>query len=74
MCVSLFLFSKKQDKVNEEFGRKSFLADVYAHQGRFTEAARLYRENNEPQKAVAMYAGNQKQIYYFNVHDFYQIK
>lgn len=38
--------------MNEESGRKSFLADVLAHQGRFTEAARLYRENNEAQKAV----------------------
>jgi intraflagellar transport protein 122 len=29
---------------------------VYAYQGKFSEAARLYRENNESQKAVAMYA------------------
>lgn len=44
--------------MSEKSGRASFLADVLAHQGRFQEAARLYRENGEAQKAVAMYAGN----------------
>lgn len=33
-----------------------FLADVYAHQGRFGEAARLYKDNGEEHRAMAMYA------------------
>lgn len=32
------------------------MAEVYAYQGRFNEAARLFKENGEEDKAVSMYA------------------
>ncbi|ODN03325.1 hypothetical protein Ocin01_03324 [Orchesella cincta] len=47
---------KMADKVQDIKGQKSFLAEVYAYQGRFNEAARLFKENGEEDKAVSMYA------------------
>lgn len=52
----LRLIEQFQGKVGDEKGRKGFLGEVYAYQGRFNEAARLWKENGEEDKAVGMYA------------------
>lgn len=59
LCVSFrscCCCSQERLKRDQDVKPNSFLADVYAHQGRFAEAARLYKDCGEEHKAMAMYA------------------
>lgn len=38
-----------------EDNMEAFLADIYAHQGNFSEAGRLYKKTGYDQKALNMY-------------------
>ena len=42
-------------KSNPNIDKNMILGDVYAHQGRFSDAAKLYRKSDNEQKAMEMY-------------------
>lgn len=52
-CVLLYLSQER--KRRGEFDDQLFLADVFAYQGKFSEAAKLYKRAGHEQKAMNMY-------------------
>ena len=54
--MHLFSFSFLQDRKRRgELDDQLFLADVYAYQGKFNEAAKLYKRAGQEQRAMNMY-------------------
>lgn len=51
-CISFCQERKKLGEDNNEL----FLADVYAYQGKFHEAAKLYRKSGHESLALEMYS------------------
>uniref|UniRef100_A0A672SBQ4 Intraflagellar transport protein 122 homolog n=1 Tax=Sinocyclocheilus grahami TaxID=75366 RepID=A0A672SBQ4_SINGR len=50
-----FHTAKKERKKRGESNNQLFLADVYAYQGKFHEAAKLYRKTGHDSRALSMY-------------------
>ena len=56
MTIFYFLFFALQERRKRgETDAQVFLGDVYAYQGRFGEAAKLYRKAGQPTRAMNMY-------------------
>ncbi len=51
LCVCFVQERKKRGESNNQL----FLADVYAYQGKFHEAAKLYRKTGHDSRALSMY-------------------
>lgn len=52
LSVCVFVQERKRRGENDN---QLFLADVYAYQGKFHEAARLYRRSGQDSRALSMY-------------------
>ncbi|XP_014680361.1 PREDICTED: intraflagellar transport protein 122 homolog, partial [Priapulus caudatus] len=53
----LELISNIEDRKKKgEIDNNIFLADIYSYQGKFTEAAKLYRRSGQEQKAMTMFS------------------
>lgn len=53
MLVSIFLQQERRRR--GESDPQVFLADVYAYQGKFAEAAKLYKKTGNESRAMNMY-------------------
>ena len=53
--INVFVFYLKERKRRGEVNDQLFLADVYAYQGKFAEAAKLYKRAGQEQRAMNMY-------------------
>lgn len=47
---------QQERKKRGETDNMGFLADVYSYQGKFSEAAKLYKKCNQEPKALTMYS------------------
>lgn len=54
-CMSYCMCFVQERKKRGENNNQLFLADVYAYQGKFHEAAKLYRKTGHDSRALSMY-------------------
>ncbi len=55
LSVLLYVCFVQERKKRGESNNQLFLADVYAYQGKFHEAAKLYRKTGHDSRALSMY-------------------
>ena len=55
MLVSCVFCNPQERKRRGEVDDQLFLADIYAYQGKFGEAAKLYKRAGQEQRAMNMY-------------------
>lgn len=55
VLTDFILFFLQERKKRGENDNELFLADVFAYQGKFHEAAKLYKRSGHEQKALSMY-------------------
>lgn len=55
MLTDFYFFFLQERKKRGENDNELFLADVFAYQGKFHEAAKLYKRTGHEQKALSMY-------------------
>ena len=53
--INLNIICFQERKKRGESDPQVFLADIYAYQGKFSEAAKLYKRAGQEQKAMNMY-------------------